>query len=187
MRLLTIAAAMAITLLPALAQEDGLGVPGPIEFEETPFALAWTSNPSPEYFKQEYLPEGEALESYIQMFIVEAVTSGATPQGAVDGMVATLNERKASDPVVNFALIENEASGELLLDFLLSDTSSGEVIVEWNAYRYVPLGEDGVALYAISRRGYGDEASGFIGSLKEWRQGSISALANMDLPPISVD
>lgn len=187
MRLLTIAAALALTVSAAMAQEEALGVPGPIDFEETSFDLAWTSNPTEEYFKQEYLPEGETLEAFVQMFIVEAVTAGATPQSAVDGMIATLNERKDNDPVVNFALIENEASGELLLDFLLSDTSSGEVIVEWNAYRYVPLGEDGVALYAISRRGYGDEASGFIGSLKEWRQDSINALANMDLPPISVD
>jgi hypothetical protein len=183
------AAAVAVSLilaLPVTAQEEALGIPGPIVFEDTSFDLVWTSHPSDTYYKQEYLPAGEALESYSQMFMVDVLVEGATPESAAADMIAGLKERQASDPVVNFDMIGNEATGELILDFLLSDSSSGTVIVEWNAYRYVPYG-DGLALFAISRRGYDDDASAFIGRLAEWRTGSIEALAAMELPEVVLD
>ena len=118
--------------------------------------------------------------------MIDLLTEGATPQSAAADMVAGLEQRKGSDPVVNFELLSNEATGEIILDFLLSDSSSGTIIVEWNAYRYVPHG-DGLALFAISRRGYGDEAVEFIGGLGEWRRASIKALALMELPQLVVD
>lgn len=170
---------------PALAQEEALGIPGPIVFEGTEFELAWTSHPDATYYKQEYVPAGEAVESYAQMFMVDVLTEGQTPEGAAAGMIAGLEERKATDLAVNYDMIENEATGELILDFLLSDASTGTVIVEWNAYRYVPFG-DGLALFAISRRGYGDETTSFIQGLANWRQSSIEALATMELPEIAI-
>ncbi len=172
--------------LPALAQEEALGIPGPIVFEESSFELAWTSHPAETYYKQEYLPAGEAVESYSQMFMIDILTEGATPESAAADMIAGLEQRKASDPVVNFDMIANEATGELILDFLLSDSSTGTVIVEWNAYRYVPYG-DGLMLVGISRRGYDDEASSFIEGLAKWRNSSIEALAVLDLPEVVLD
>jgi hypothetical protein len=189
MSLLRLAAAViaaAALLTPAMAQEEALGIPGPIVFEETAFDLIWTSHPSDAYYKQEYLPAGETVEAYSQMFMIDVLVEGATPESAAADMIAGLKERQASDPVVNFDMIANEATGELILDFLLSDSSSGTVIVEWNAYRYVPYG-DGLALFAISRRGYDDDASAFIGRLAEWRTGSIEALAAMELPEVVLD
>ncbi|HTO28689.1 MAG TPA: hypothetical protein VL017_08865, partial [Devosia sp.] len=85
-----------------------------------------------------------------------------------------------------FDMISNEATGELILDFLLSDSSTGTVIVEWNAYRYVPRG-DGLMLVGISRRGYGDDASDFIARLGDWRTSSIESLAVMELPEVVLD
>lgn len=185
-RLVALAIAAVALTVPALAQNDAVGIPGPITFEETAFALAWTSHPSEVYYKQEYLPEGQAPENYAEMFMIDVLIEGATPESAAADMIAGLDQRKAADPVVNYAMVANEATGELILDFLLSDTSSGTVIVEWNAYRYVPYG-DGLALYAISRRGYGDDASGFIGGLAEWRAAAIQALAEMELPAVVLD
>ena len=185
-RLATIAFATAALLAPTMAQEEALGIPGPIVFEETAFELAWTSHPSATYYKQEYLPAGEAAESYSQMFMIDVLVEGATPESAAADMIAGLKERQASDPVVNYDMIANEATGELILDFLLSDSSSGIVIVEWNAYRYVPYG-DGLALFAISRRGYDNDASDFIARLADWRTSSIEALAVMELPEVVLD
>ena len=182
---LAIVAAISIALtMPVAAQDDAIGAPGPIMFEETQFDLAWTSNPTETYYKQEYVPDGQAVEAYAEMFMIDLLTAGATPQSAAAEMVAGLEQRKGSDPVVNFELIANEATGEIILDFLLSDSSSGITIVEWNAYRYVPHG-DGLALFAISRRGYG--ATEFIRGLGEWRRASIEALAMMELPQLVVD
>lgn len=186
LRLATAILATAALALPAFAQEDAIGIPGPIGFEDAAFSLAWTSNPTATYFKQEYLPKGESVESYSQMFMVDVLTEGATPESAAADMIAGLDQRKAEDPVVNYAMVANDATGELILDFLVSDNSSETIIVEWNAYRYVPYG-DGLVLYAISRRGYGDDAADFIGGLAEWRSASISALAAMELPAVELD
>lgn len=186
LRLAAITATAAALIMPALAQEEALGIPGPITFEDTTFALVWTSHPTETYYKQEYLPEDQALESYAEMFMIDVLTEGATPESAAADMIAGLEQRKADDPVVNYAMVANDATGELVLDFLLSDTSTGTIIVEWNAYRYVPYG-DGLALYAISRRGYGDDASGFIRELAGWRTGSIQSLAEMELPEVVLD
>jgi hypothetical protein len=185
-RLPALVVALAALLVPALAQEDAIGIPGPIDFEQTRFELAWTSHPNPAYYKQEYLPQGQSVDGYEQMFMVDLLTEGATPESAAANMLAGLEQRKASDPVVNYDMIANEATGEIILDFLLSDASSGTVIVEWNAYRYVPHG-DGLALYAISRRGYDDQASAFIASLKDWRNATIRSLAIMELPKVTLD
>lgn len=187
-----LAAVVAVSLacaFPAMAQEEMLGIPGPITFEGTEFELAWTSHPSPTYYKQEYVPAGEAVESYIQMFMVDVLIDGQTPESAAAAMIAGLEERKANgDPVVNYDMIANEETGELILDFLLSDASSGNIIVEWNAYRYSPTADGtGLTLFAISRRGYSEEgATQFLEALTSWRETSIQELAVMDLPPITL-
>jgi hypothetical protein len=175
------------TALPASAQsvKEMLGVPGPVRFQDTEFALASTSRPFPNYIKQEYVPAGEEPEHFSQMFMIEADTK-ASPQAAVAAQVDMLKKRKGADPVVNYDLIRNDATGEIILDFLMSDASGGEVIVEWNAYRYAPLGaKGGVALYAISRRGYGDGAKPFLQGLKQNRHPAINALAAFDAPKLT--
>ena len=48
-RLATLAAISIALAMPVAAQDDAIGVPGPIVFEETQFDLAWTSNPTETY------------------------------------------------------------------------------------------------------------------------------------------
>ncbi|WIY52050.1 hypothetical protein O9Z70_11220 [Devosia sp. YIM 151766] len=186
---LTAAAAMAVLLTaPALAQTDMLGVPGPILFQGEDYALAWTSQPSDAYFKQEYVPVGQAVETYADMVLVEAVAGAITPAQAAASQVEMLASRKDTDPVVNHEIIRNEVTGEVLLDFLVSDLSADPILVEWNAYRYLPLAEgEGVALFAISRRGYGEDGvRAFLGDLGTVRGEAINALATFDIPAIGI-
>ena len=172
--------AAAVLSVHAQSPQERLGVPGPVIFQGTTFALAWSSNPSAGYFKQEYLPAGQTLERYEQMFIIEASTS-ATPEGAAAAQLAMLKKRKGADPTVNWDIIRNNATGEIILDFIVSDPRAE--FVEWNAYRYAKLGKDGgVALYAISRRGYRDKAREFFVALKQNRPMAIKALASLEAP-----
>ncbi|MGQ4274428.1 hypothetical protein [Terrihabitans sp. B22-R8] len=184
------AAAFMLFATPVLAQSatDRLGVPGPVSFDSKAYALAWSAQPSPAYFKQEYVPAGQSVKTYTDMFLIEAVAQKIRPVDAASSQIATLNGRKGSDPVVNYDVVRNDRTGEVLLDFVISDLKANPVIVEWNAYRYVPLkGRDGVALYAISRRAYGEaDAKTLLQGLQTWRSKTINALAGFEAPPVKL-
>lgn len=182
---------MALAALPAASQNidktDRLGVPGPVAFDGRNYALAEASNPQPNYFKQEYLPEGQGSETYTHMFLIETLTSGATAKDAAASQIAMLNERKAKDPLVNHEVNVNEQTGEVMLDFLISGAQDGKVVVEWDAYRYVTTKGDkpGVVLYGISRRAYGEtEGRAFLTGLKDQRPDTIKALTDLNVPAV---
>jgi hypothetical protein len=178
-----------ITAMPSAAQSDQLGVPGPLSFQSQDYALAWTSQPSDTYFKQEYVPDGQDVETFEDMIFVEAVVGTLAPMDAATVQIQSLEARKGSDPVVNYDVLQNEASGEVLLDFVISDLQANPVVVEWNAYRYLPLADgEGVVLVGISRRGYGEEgATAFMSGLGAMRSEAISALVNLELPAIAIE
>lgn len=185
-----IAAAAILLIVPALAQsaEDRLGVPGPVTFQNKSYDLQWSSQPSETYVKQEYVPAGQAVEASTDMFLIEVVTKPIRPIDAASSQIQMLNGRKGSDPVVNYDIVQNEKTGEVLLDFLISDMQANPIIVEWNAYRYVPRKDgDGVVLYAVTRRGYGEpDAKALLQGLKSWRSGVINALASFRAPPATI-
>ena len=168
---------------------DRLAVPGPIEFSGATYSLSWSSHPSPEYYKQEYLPAGEDADTFLHMVLIDAITRGTTVERAAAVQEDMLDKRKATDPYVHFAEFRNESTGEILLDFILSaKTAGGGLIVEWNAYRYAPLsgkdGETGVLLFGISRRAYDDGVTDFLSALKASRMEEITSLAKFTLPAV---
>lgn len=187
-------AAVSVALArPVSAQAiDRIGVPGPISFAGTRYSLAWSANPKPNYYKQEYLPAGQTPERYERMLLVELLDGGSNVATAAGAQIRAINARKGSDPLANLDVIENRQRGEVIVDFLIGgrDAQGGE-IAEWNAYRYAPFksasGRDGVLLFAISHRAYGDEAiKAFLGKLKAFRPGEIQRLASQTLPAPSL-
>lgn len=180
------------SITPALAQEatDYLGVPGPIAFGDTDYALSWSSNPQDGYFKQEYLPDGAVPETYDSMVMVEFLATDMPIADLVSAQVAMIEQRKATDPVANFAIFNNADTGEILLDFLLSTKDeNGEFILEWNGYRYLEStfeGQRGSMLFAISERAYGNEASeAFLGTLRDFKAQRLLDLTRADLPELN--
>jgi hypothetical protein len=173
------------------AAVDRLSIPGPISFNGTSYQLSWSSHPNPNYYKQEYLPAGQTSEHFQRMVLIEAIAQGADVDGAVSAQVSMLNRRKSTDPNVNFAIVKNPNTGEMILDFILSaeDTKGGSV-VEWNAYRYAALkdkdGNSGVLLFGVSRRAYGDDSTEFLRGLKSARPAEINALAHYRLPVVQL-
>jgi hypothetical protein len=165
---------------------DRLSLPGPIKFNGESYRLSWSSHPSPHYYKQEYLPAGQTSERFRHMVLIEAIERRVDVNGAVAAQIKMLNKRKATDPTVNFAVIRNPKTGEVILDFILSAQNTN--IVEWNAYRYATLKgkghESGVLLFGISRRAYGDDTTSFLRALKVTRPAEINALANYPLPVV---
>lgn len=170
----------------AQAATDYLGIPGPIGFQGTDHVLVWSSQASPDYTKQEYLSQGQTPDAYTDMVLVETLATLDSPENISARMVDALDQRKATDPLVNHAILRNDAQSEVILDFLLSSqTPDGERIIEWNAYRYTELPRDvpGILLLGISRRAYGDaDAQTFMQELGQMRGEAINALATMPVP-----
>jgi len=172
----------------AEAPVERFGVPGPLHLDGQAFHFAWSSHPYPHFYKQEYLPEGQALASYGQMLMIDVLLGEAGPRELAQAKVAELEARKAADPVVNYDLIEKADGSSYVLDFVVSGrTPGGEPIVEWNAYRYEVLPGAAVML-GISRRGYGHEGarSFLVDEMKPRRQAWISELARLDMPAIAL-
>ena len=109
-------------IIPALAQPvtDYLNIPGPIALGDTSYELAWSAQPAPDYTKQEYVPAGQSVDNFESMVIVEFLVGDATPASIAQSQIAMLEERKTSDPLVNMDLLVNDASGEIILDFVVS-------------------------------------------------------------------
>ena len=184
---------LAAAIFPAASEEtsnvDRLGVPGPVSFDGKDYALAAASHPQDNYFKQEYLPAGQGLDTYAHLFVIEAVAANITPKEAAATQIASLEQRKAKDPAVNHAVTVNEATGEVMLDFLISGASNGQIAVEWDAYRYAPLkgSKPGVIIYGISRRAYGEtDARSFLTGLKDWRDDAIKTLVAFNAPAVTL-
>jgi hypothetical protein len=168
---------------------ERLSVPQSFEFNGENYRLSWSSHPRPHYYKQEYLPAGQTSERFKRMILIEATVREVSVKDMVAAQVSMLNKRKSTDPTVNFAILTNSKTDEIILDFILSaQDSKGEDIVEWNAYRYAALkgkgGASGVVLFGISRRGYGDDATDFLRRLKSARPAEINALAAYPLPSV---
>ncbi len=189
-KLAGIAAALLLAAAPLAAQEvvDHLGIPGPVSFAGEDFALAWSSQPTNAYTKQEYLPAGQSLEAYDSMVLIEFLAGDLKPADAAAQQATALNERRASDPIANFQMLEHPQNGEIVLDFVLSSRDeAGEYIIEWNGYRYAPAtdaeGNEGVMLFGISRRAYGNDASrDFLTGLGEFKTRQVEALVAAPLP-----
>ena len=168
---------------------DRLSLPASIDFNGESYRLSWSARPTPDYYKQEYLPPGQTNERFQRMVLIEAIVRGFGVNDAVTAQIGKLNKRKATDPTVNFAVLKNSKNDEAILDFILSARDPrGEDIVEWSAYRYATLkgkgNVSGVLLFGITRRAYGNETADFLRSLKSARPADINALAAHPLPGV---
>lgn len=175
----------------ALAQDttDYLGASGPLSFQGEDYVLAWSSQASPDYITQEYLPTDQNRDNYTDMLLVERLSILDNAEAVAAQIVDMLDKRKTTDPIVSYAILRNEAQSELILDFVLSSqTPEGEPIIEWNAYRYTQLSDDapGILLLGISRRAYGGaDVRTFIEELGTRRDEAIKALTTMTIPQLT--
>lgn len=155
-----------------------------VSFSNVLYKLAWTSHPNDVYYKQEYLPAGENVESFKSMIMIEAIVLDAPVEKVVRLKESELQERKKTDQVCNYQITTNSQTGEYMIDFLLS---SGD-IVEWNVYRYKKIvnskGKPTILLFALSKRAYGNEFKTFLTGLKTDRINSINLIWNYDLSTI---
>jgi hypothetical protein len=162
---------------------DRLKVPGPIVFNTETYRLAWSSHPDGAWYKQEYVPAGESVESFSSMLMVDLRPDGASAAQMAQGIATQIDTRSGSDPVAHFEMIVIPESKEAIIDFLISAKGEdGQQIVEWSAHRYTTRPDGtGTVLVGVARRGYGEAAIEFLKSLKAVRQRDIEALATLNV------
>lgn len=172
-------------------QTDFLSAGKSILFDNVKYNLAWTSHPSPDYYKQEYLSENDTLEKFKKLILLDVITGKSSVKEVVDSKVAELNKMKESDPMVNYDLFQKD--GEVMLDFLLNksgpDTNDPD-IVERNVYRYKTFtdanGAEGVLMFGVSERAYGNDIDNFLITLKGKRFDLPDAVGAFTIPEIKI-
>jgi len=170
---------------------DYLGVPGPISFDKSPYKLVWTSHPTENYYKQEYLSKGEKIEKYKQLILLEVLTGNSKLKDVVAIKIAELKKLKLTNPVVNYEAFEKD--GEIILDFLVSEnTPNGKYlnIVERNVYRYKSVtdrdGQKYTLLFGVSERAYGDDIDNFLPHLKVYKSYLLNLVGAFEIPQLSI-
>ena len=168
-----------------------MGVPGPVTFDKTLYYLTWSSHPSDNYYKQEYLAKGESVDKFKKLILLEMLTGDTKLKDIVGAKVAELKRMKAANPVVNYEAFEK--NGEVMLDFLVSaNTPDGKSlsIVERNVYRYKSIvhvnGQKAVLLFAVSERAYGNDIDKFLLNLKAHRTDLINLVAAYNIPKAGI-
>ena len=196
MKLLSYVSVLAIIIMCSFSMKqntkkvkDYLSVPGPVSFDNSTYNLSWSSHPSADYYKQEYLRSNEKAETFTRMLMIEALNTDMALKDVVKAKTDELQQRKGSDAVTNYQVIENKGKGEYLLDFVISESAGNKMsVVEWNAYRYINLNAEGkgVLLFAYSRRAYGNNVSTFLTSLKTERVKDVNYLAAYKIPGVKI-
>lgn len=173
--------------------KDRIGVEGPLSFNNTGFNLAWSDKARDNYYIQEYLPAGEQLESFNQMMTLHVFLIDMSIDDAVQIKLNELDTRSKTDAVCKGSVAETASSDgkEILLDFLLSETQKDTPeIVEYNVYRYIPVnigdGENGILIYAYTKRAYGKDAEGFLETINKERRNIVEQMGNTEVPKVKL-
>ncbi|MEP7374980.1 MAG: hypothetical protein ABI675_16405 [Chitinophagaceae bacterium] len=172
---------------------DYLNLPGPIVFDGKSYKLSWTSHPSGNYYKQEYIVSGDNAIKFTTMLMVEVVTGDIKIKDAAAAKIEELKKMKEANPIVNYESFDNPKTGEYMIDFLLSEnTADGKdiSILERNVYRYMPFvdkaGKKGIILFGISTRSYGDKIQPFLVSLKSKKSDLVNKMAQYKFPELKI-
>jgi hypothetical protein len=158
-----------------------------ILFEKETYTIAW-SNSNKVYYKQEYIRAKDSLDKFNKMITIDILVSDLTAKDVVAKKISEIEARKGKDPVANYQIIENEKTGEFLLDFLMSEGD----LYEWNAYRYKTINTNkgkAVLLFAYTFRSFeGAELNldNFFPYLKKNRIKLIEKVAAYTLPTITL-
>ena len=169
-----------------------LNVPGPLLFQNKAFHLNWSTHPSANFYKQEYLTKGEDADKYKMMLMIDVIAGETNLKNVVSAKTAELKKMKEDNPMVNYEIIQNQKTGEYLLDFLLTANAADGTtsIAERNVYRYKTYtdkaGKNGVMLFAVSNRAYAKEVNNFFIALKANRKVLINEIAQFKMPEISI-
>ena len=170
---------------------DYLGSGISLTFDNVEYKLTWSSHPSENLYMQEYLSENDSIENFKKLVLLQAVTGNAKIKEVVDLKVSELKKMKETDPMVNYDLFEK--NGEIMLDFIVFKNlpeSNEPEFIERNVYRYKTLMNegkvDGVILFGVSERAYGNNINKYLTDLKAHRFDVPNEVGAFSIPEIKI-
>ena len=169
-----------------------LNTPADLSFNNLTYGLSWTSHPSLEYYKQEYIPKGETVEKFTSMLMLEVLTSNVNLKDVVANKMTELRQMKARNPYVKFETTNDPATGEHILDFIVTANSQdGQILIaERNVYRYNTFSNKnsgkGVLLLGMSVRSYGAEAKKFLAAVEAGRPALVKKVKEFKIPAVAI-
>jgi hypothetical protein len=189
--LLTLLSLLLLSFTSSDKVEERLGVKGPLTFNDTKFNLIWSDKPSDIYYIQEYLPDGEKVESFNEMLTIHFFDVDVKLENVVQQKIQELLTRKKTDPVCNYQVTESPDGKEFIVDFLLGESKGDKMsIVEFNIYRYkqIEFGRKGkgIIVYAYSKRSYGDSITSFFQTLGGERVKYLNEMISAEVPRVEL-
>jgi hypothetical protein len=174
--------------------KDYLNVPGPLMFDNANYNLAWSSHPNANYYMQEYIPQGDNLDNFNKMVLINLIVSDSIKlDDVVTAKISELTEMQKKNPVIQFKAYDNKKTREHMIDFLLSENvpdGNHLKLVERNVYHYKEFtdksGQKGILLFGTSTRSYGHDIYSFFANLKDHRSDMIMKVGDFSIPEITV-
>jgi hypothetical protein len=160
-----------------------------LRFNQESYKLKWSSHPSDNYYKQEYLRKEDKLPNFRKMLLIETIKGNFTVNLVADFKVQKLEKLKLENPIINYERNDDKESNETIIDFIISD---GKSIDEWNIYRYKLQkfkNNKYIVLFAYSLRSYSkneNDATKFYTYLKENRSKLINEFKKFQVPKIKI-
>ena len=172
--------------------KEYFNIPGPVLFDNKSYQLSWSSHPSPEFYKQEYLLKGDSLTSFKTMMLFDLLIGNLSVKQIAEAKIAELKTTTASNPLASYQTFSNPTTGEYMIDFVLTANAAGgkATIAERNVYRYTSFtganGKKGVLLFGISNRSYGNDIAQFFAQLKTNRAVLVKQVTGFKIPAIKI-
>jgi hypothetical protein len=162
-----------------------------ITFNNLDYKFSWSSHPNAVSYKHEYIPNGNSAEHFEDMLMLDFIQGDLKLKDVVQTQVNNILERKKTDAVCNYDLVESPDGKEFILDFLMSTSKNDKVnLIEWNAYHYKNYTDNarhmGVVLFAVSHRAYDNDVTPFLKSLSEYREVNRNELIKFSIPEIQI-
>lgn len=159
----------------------GLGIAAvPVEgqssvtFDGQRLVFAWQGENPGEHIK-EFIPPGEKLESWTRLASIREYPEQKDPKTAAANLVGQL---KKDYPQARSAVQENDATGEVLVDFVVWPPD--ESFVEFDVFRYARRDGGGLVAQQYALRDYKDP-KGFLRDLKPVRERLVNLMAETGL------
>ena len=161
---------------PAADQGGNTAQKKTIEFDGNTLELAWQNRDQRGDTIQEFVPAGQTLDSWTKLAAYYEYPGIDEAKELVSAIVKKLNERTPRGPA---AILENEETGELILDFVVWPEDNS--YVEFNIFKYSKRPEGGLVAQQYALRAYGNDAEEFLKALRPIRERTIEEMATRGL------